>query len=91
MNKEEYLRIIEEIDNFDDKLGETVHDEALNDPMWNTSTFGYGIQRALSKCETKKEFELIDDILIAFCGWSFQTLVEMIRERDKDEYPWESV
>ena len=90
MNKEILNKAYSEIENFRDKFGETFYD-AVQEEDNTTYEMSKGIISVFSsQCNTKKEFEIANAMLIAICGYSFETLVEKINERDKNNYLWES-
>lgn len=90
MNKETLNSAYAEINNFRDKLGETFFNAVMEDDN-TTYEMAKGIISVFSsQCNTKKEFEVANSMLIAVCGYSFETLVDKIKERDEQGYTWES-
>lgn len=89
MNRETLNSAYAEIDNFRNKLGETFFDAVMEEDNF-TYEMAKGIISTFSSCNSKKEFEAANNMLIAICGYSFETLVERIKERDKQDYSWES-
>lgn len=90
MNKETLNSAYVDIINFRDKLGETFFDAVMEDDN-TTYEMAKGIISVFSsQCNTKKEFEVANSMLIAVCGYSFETLVARIKERDEQGYTWES-
>lgn len=90
MNKEVLNAAYTEIESFRNKFGETFYDATQTDDM-SSSVMATGIISIFSTlCRTEKEFEIADEMLIAICGFSFENLVEQIKERDQDGYEWES-
>lgn len=90
MNKEILNSAYVEIDNFRDKLGEVFFDAIMEDDNFTYEMAKGIISVFSSQCNTKKEFEIADAMLIAVCGYSFETLVKRIKERDEQGYTWES-
>lgn len=90
MNMESFKDACKEIDNFADKLGEIVYDEfvAEDNP---TTEIGKYIIIVFKECETERDFWIAEQMLIAICGWGFDSLVNMIKKRDEDGYFWESI
>lgn len=89
MNRETLNSAYAEIDNFRDKLGETFFDAVMEEDN-STYEMAKGIISTISSCNSKKEFEAANNMLIAVCGYSFETLVGRIKERDEQGYSWES-
>lgn len=90
MNKEILNKAYAEIENFRDKLGENFYD-AIQEDDNSTYEMAKGIISVFSgQCNTKNEFEIADAMLIAICGYSFETLVERIKKLDAEGYVWES-
>ena len=88
MNKEELIKINEADENFSDKLGELVLDQVMNDDV---TEMGKHILKTLIQCQTEKEFEIANNMLVSVCGWGIPSLVEMIKMRDANGYCWESI
>lgn len=46
----------------------------------NTSEYekGYGIIQALESCETDGEFDILDEILTALCGYGIEYLTNLV-------------
>lgn len=80
-----------EIESFRNKLGETFYD-AIQEDDNTTCEMAKGIISVFSsKCNTKKEFEIANAMLMFICGYSFEDLVERIKERDANGYEWQSL
>lgn len=77
------------ISNFTDKLGENFFDAIMEEDN-TTYEMAKSIINVFLECETERDFKIADDMLMAACGYSFQTLVERIEELDEDGYIWES-
>lgn len=78
-----------EIQNFADKLGETFFDAIMEDD--NTSyEMAKGIINAFNSCSDEKEFQAANNMLIGCCGYSIESLIDRIKERDSRNFPWES-
>lgn len=86
----EALKILKEIDDYSDKLGEIVYD-TFNEVDNFTSDVGKSIVSVFNGCETEREFKIANDMLIAICGWSLYSLIVKIKKRDEDNYFWESI
>ncbi len=91
MDREVLNRATTEIEHFRDKLGEIVLDATME--MDNsTSEMAKGVMNAFSECNTPREFEIANNMLMGICGYSFKSLIERIKELDKDEnHQWESI
>lgn len=90
MNKDILNKAYAEINNFQDKFGENLYDAIQED---DNSTYEMAreiISVFSSQCNTKRDFEVADAMLMAICGYSFKTLVERIKELDEEGYQWES-
>ena len=90
MNKELYDKERKEIDDFRDKLGEVFYD-SFNEEDNNTCEMGKGMLAVLGECQTEREFEIADAMIIAVCGYGLETLISRIKERDNEDYVWESL
>ena len=80
----------EQIEDFKDKLGETIFDffnEESNVPI----EIGIGVKNVLLSCKSKAEFKIADDMLSAICGYGIESVLEKIKQRDKEDYTWESI
>jgi len=77
------------IENFRDKLGEVFYDEFMKDDN-STYEISKSIINTFGRCQTERDFEIADAMLIAVCGWSFETLLEKIKERDTNGFAWTS-
>ncbi len=88
MDKETINTAYEEITDFLNKLGETFYDAVQEDDNF-TYDMAKGIIKVFNHCDTKEKFEIADAMLIAVCGYSFETLLERIKERDRNGYVWE--
>ena len=89
MNEEKLETAYAEITNFRDKLGETFFDAVMEDDN-TTYEMAKGIISVFGDCNTETEFEVANNMLMAVCGYSFESLVEKIKERDMENYIWES-
>ena len=90
MNKEILSTAYTEIENFRDKFGEKVYD-AIQEDGNSTYEMAKGIISVFSsQCNTKKDFEIADTMLMAICGYRFESLIERIKELDGEGYQWES-
>lgn len=90
MYKDDLSAAYEEIEDFRDKLGETFFD-VFQEEDNTTYEMAKGIIRVFSEtCSTENEFNVADAMLTAVCGYTLSSLLEKIRERDKNGYPWVS-
>lgn len=90
VNKEMINKATAEIENFRDKLGEIVLDAIMEDDN-SSLDMARGILGTFATCDTQREFEIANDMLTGICGYSFETLVERIRELDREHHCWESI
>lgn len=90
MNKEEFNKAYIEIDDFRDKLGETFFD-FFNEDDNSTYEIGKSIISVVGLCETERDFKFADRMVTAICGYSLDSIIEKIKERDAKGYKWESV
>lgn len=79
----------EQIDDFADKLGEIIYDKMFDENP--TTEIGKYVFLTLKECKTDRDFKIANDMLSAICGWNLDSLIEMIRERDEEDYAWESI
>ena len=70
-----------EIDDFTDKLGETFFD-TFNEEDNFICDMAKGIIHAFSCCETEREYEIANKMLIGVCGYGIQTLISRIKEEE---------
>lgn len=78
-----------EIDSFRDKLGETFFDAVMEEDN-STYEMSKSIISTFDSCKDDMEFKVADNMLIAICGYSLETLINRIKERDKQKHKWES-
>ena len=79
----------EEIENFRSKLGETFFDALMEEDNY-TYEMAKGIIGVFDSCETEREEQIADRMLIAICGYSLETLISTIKTRDENGYMWKS-
>ena len=89
MTKTELMKLDEKDVYLTDKIGEMFVDEYASEDA-GASQIGRMIMRTFRECKTKGEFVAANNILIATCGWSIESLLEKIKERDTEGYEWES-
>ena len=77
MNKEVLNAAYVEIPDFKNKLGENFFDAVMEEDN-SSYEMAKGIVSVFSNCTTKRDFEVADDMLMAICGYSFESLVERI-------------
>lgn len=89
-NAEEIKKELREIKNIVNKLGEIIYEEI--DSMDNSvKDIGKYTLNVLLECKTEDELKIANNMLIAICGWSIETLLKKIKERDSKGHVWESV
>ena len=86
MNKETLFNASNNIDNFTDKLSEIIFEE-INSDDTSMCDIGKHIMYVINECESEREFQIANGMLISICGWSFDSLIEKIQEYD-EEYEW---
>lgn len=75
-----------EIEHFRDKLGEIFYD-AIREDDNSAYKMAKGIICVFGgQCHTKREFEIADSMLMAICGYNFETLIERIKNLDAEDY-----
>ena len=89
MSKEEFNEAYIGIDNFRDKLGEMFLD-FFNEEDNSTYEIAKSIIAVIDTCETERDFEIADRMVTAICGYSLDSIIDNIKERDEDDYIWES-
>lgn len=89
MDKNTVYNAHEEITDFTDKFGEVFFDAIMEEDN-SSYEMSKSIISVLDSCETEHDMEITDRMLIACCGYTFETLVDRIRERDSNGYLWES-
>ena len=59
------------------------------DAIYEDDNNGYemakGILNTFADCETEKEFKIANDMLISICGYSIETLLTKIKEKEQSE------
>lgn len=59
------------------------------DAIYEDDNSGYemakGILNTFADCETEKEFKIANDMLISICGYSIETLLTKIKEKEQSE------
>lgn len=88
MNKEILNAACVQIDNFEEKLGQASFG-AIMEQDNTTYEMAKSIITVFSNCNSQKEFEAANNMLIAISGYGFETLIEQIKEQDKQGYIWE--
>lgn len=63
------------VDYAEEKLGDTVIKEMINTSEYEK---GYGILQVLDSCETDGEFDILDEILTALCGYGIEYLTNLV-------------
>lgn len=78
-----------EIDNFREKLGEITFDAIMEEDNFSCD-IAKGIINTFDMCNNEREYDIANAMLIGICGYGIETLLNRIRERDKEGYSWES-
>lgn len=78
----EYRNTVNEADY---KVGETVADETYSECY---DLIGENLLFIFQNCETEKEYELANSVLEAICGEKIEKILEIVHERDKNNYEW---
>ena len=78
---EEMNKAYREIDDFRDKLGETFYESFMEEDNSNYEV-AKSIIRVFDMCETERDVEFTDKMLIAICGYSIESLINKIREKE---------
>ena len=93
MSKEnEIMEIQNEINNIEyavDKLGETIN--SFFEDVGTLYEMGKGFYNAFMDCQTQRELDIVEDLLIAICGNDLNSVINEIKERDKSGYAWDSL
>lgn len=71
---EELKRYSEKIEDFSDKFGEEILDAMYEDDNFSSDMGKYTLREFLM-CETDREVEIANAMLIAITGWSLETLL----------------
>ena len=79
----------ETINNFREKFGETYFDAFMEEDNF-TYEIAKSIINVFGCCQTEREAEIADKMLIATCGYCLETLINRIKERDENYWYWES-
>lgn len=77
------------ISQFTEKLGEVLI-EAIEEDDNYSYEMAKGVHTVLINCKTEEEFSVANNMLIAICGYSIETLMERIHDYDKSGYIWET-
>jgi hypothetical protein len=91
MNRvDELNNAYKEIEDFRSKLGETVNETFMEEDNY-TYEISKSIISVFDKCETERDVEIADSMLIALCGYGIRTLIDKIiwkqaKEQAKEEY-----
>lgn len=88
MTKEEFNTYIN-IDNFIEKLGEEIIEAVMEKDNFSCE-ISKSVISVFDSCTTNQEFEIADKMLIAICGYSINTLIENIKDKDAKGHIWES-
>lgn len=75
---------IQDMDDAVDKLADVTVDAIYED-----DNSGYemakGILNTFADCETEKEYKIANDMLISICGYSIETLLSKMKEKEQSE------
>lgn len=72
-----------------DKLGQTIY--SFSEDVGTPYDMGKGFYNALMECQTQRELDIVEDLLIAVCGNNLTIVINKIKERDKSGYAWDSL
>lgn len=67
-----------------DKLADVTVDAIYEDDN-NGYEMTKGILNTFADCETEKEFKIANDMLISICGYSIETLLSKMKEKEQSE------
>lgn len=67
-----------------DKLADVTVDAIYEDDN-NGYEMAKGILNTFADCETEKEFKIANDMLISICGYSIETLLSKMKEKEQSE------
>ena len=90
MDRETLGKATKNIDYFTEKFGETFFDAIMEDDNF-TYEMSKSIISVFCSCKTERDFEVANNMLVACCGYSFETLAKRIQELDSMGHQWESV
>lgn len=65
--------------NYAEELGNALYDAFMEDDNY-LYDIGRSILHVFDMCETEKDVEIADNMLIAVCGYSIETLMNRIEE-----------
>lgn len=80
---------LEKIDNIRDKLGETIYDCIQEDGNFTTD-IGKSVLNCILDCNSQNDLDRMDEMLTAISGYSLDSVLNRIAERDESGYIWES-
>lgn len=68
---------------FPEELGNAIYEAFMEDDNY-FKDIGKSVITAFNSCETEKEIEIADHMLIAVCGWGIETLMNRIKSGEDD-------
>lgn len=78
MDKEKLNKAYMQIQNLEYEVGEAVW-RATQEEINTHEEIGIGIICTLGQCNTKKEFDIADAIIVSVCGYGIDTLLNRIK------------
>lgn len=84
---EKYHMAFEKIDDFTEKLGESIYDGIEDDSNF-TCDMGRYTSRAVFKCKTDNDYNFVSETVCAICGWGIGKIIDDIIEKDREGYCW---
>ena len=73
-----------------EKLGEQIYDCIQENDNF-TCDIGKYVFNEIMECNTQRELDIVNNMLIAITGYSIKSIIAKIIERDKKGYLWESI
>lgn len=79
--------VINQIQDMDDAVDKLA--DVTVDAIYEDDNSGYemakGILNTFADCETEKEYKIANDMLISICGYSIETLLSKMKEKEQSE------
>lgn len=73
------------------KLGEITYYAVLEEDNF-PEKIGEALESLISSCKLERDYDIINKVIVAICGYSIPTLLERIDECDKDrDWEWETL
>ena len=88
---ERVIRRFENISSLANKLGEITYYAVLEEDNF-PEKIGEAIASLVSSCELERDYDIINKVIVAICGYSIPTLLDRIVECDKDrDWEWDTI